>query len=89
MNKRNGTTRAPVLIPTLEGSAIATDAIAIIYALDEALDPYTPPHKAIAVQSMAGPIVRVRADELRKIFGTRRRRGSPPPVGHARPGDVK
>ena len=77
--------QSPPILQTLEGSGIAIDSISIIFELEKALNPFTPDHQPIAVQSMAGPIVRVAAGELKRVFGTRLRPGAPPPVGGFRP----
>jgi hypothetical protein len=78
--------QSPPIVPTLEGSGIAIDSISIIFELEKALNPFTPDHQPIAVQSMAGPIVRVAAGELKRVFGSRRRPGTPLPIGGVRPG---
>ena len=80
----------PLFLRTEENVELAVDAIAQIYDLPGALDPITtPPHKVFLVVSHRGENFRCRADVLRGVFGTKRRRGVPVPVGGVRPQDVK
>ena len=79
--------KPPVLIQTLDQASITIDSIGAIQDAERALDPITPGHAPFAVQTHSGQIYRVAASELRRIFGSRRRRG-PVPVGGVRPEDV-